>query len=296
MTVPLRSSHRALSVLVALAVLLLVPRALHADEIDRCKSAAEEGEDQRARSRLRSARERLLVCARDVCPRVIRDACIVSVLEIDKILPTIVVRARDARGQDVLGVRVLLDGTPLADRLTGIGLPLDPGPHRLRYEAAGGDAKEETLLVAQGERDRLVRITFDVALSSDGRRVAVARAGTPALPGETTPSLLPLAVTAGVGLAGVGAFTVLELQGWSDYRALKNEPCAATGTCDVSGVRTRLIAGDVALGVGVLSLGVAAVLAILHFGHPPHAVSATAPVVLWRPEPRSGFAGFRSSF
>ncbi len=221
---------------------------------------------RRAHAQLRAARERLLVCARDVCPPVIRDACIVSFSEVERILPTLVIRALDKDGHDVLAVRVLADGALLTDRLTGAAIALDPGPHRMRFETAEGAVHEETVLVAQGERDRLLRITFDAALRSDGRRIAPrpARAEPPpAGAGVASPSLAPIALTAGLGLASVGAFFALQLQSWSDYRALRDDPCASSGTCDVSGVRTRLVLGDVALGVGIVSLGVATVLTIL---------------------------------
>lgn len=278
-------------------------RAARADEIDACKAAAEAGDARRIESKLGAARERFLVCSRSSCPAVIRDACIQSFTEVERILPTVVVRARDARGQDVLGVRVLIDGAPLLSRLTGKAVAVDPGPHRFRYEAASGAAREEQVLVAQGERDRLLYVTFDEAIEPDGTRpgappaVAATNGEATAAPGA---SLVPLAVTTGLGVAGIGVFTALQLSGWGDYRALRAEGCGITLSCDVSGVRSKLIAGDVALGVGVASLGVAVALTIARLrgasAAPRHAEASIAPLLTWQPSQRTGFAGLHGTF
>jgi hypothetical protein len=251
----------------AIPALVATLRPARADEIDACKAAAEEAETLRSEAHLRAARERLLACARDACPRVIRTSCTLAFADLERITPTIVLRARDRRGRDVLGVRVLLDGAPLVTHLTGTAVAVDPGPHRLRYEAASGDAYEETVLVAQGERDRVIPIVFTTALEPDG---TVASSAPPAAAHdareESGPSLVPPAIAVGVGVVGIGVFSVLDLQAWSDFRALRDGPCAASRTCDTGGVRTKLYVADVALAVGIISLGVAAVLTLPHLG------------------------------
>jgi hypothetical protein len=258
--------RKGIVALASVASLLAGTAIVRADEIDACKAAAEDAEALRTDARLRAARARFLECARDVCPRVIRDACTVGFADLERILPTIVLRARDARGRDVLGVRVLIDGAPLMQRLTGTAVPIDPGPHRLRYEARSGEAYEETVLIAQGERDRVITIAFTSALEPDGNRVSSSERRAPEE--ERRPSILPVAITAGVGVLGIGVFSVLQLQAWSDFRALRDDPCAATRTCDTGGVRSKLYVADTALVVGIVSLGVAAFLALPHLRAP----------------------------
>lgn len=294
---------RALTMLGVAAFIAAPSRTARADEIDACKSAAEEGDARRLESKLRAARERFLACSRLTCPAVIRDACIQSFSEVDRTLPTVVVRARDARGQDVLGVRVLVDGGPLLERLTGKATPVDPGPHLFRFEAATGDAREEQVLVAQGEHDRLLYVTFDKAIEPDGMRprtalpVGPVRVDAPVAPGL---SLLSIGLMTGLGLAGVGIFASLQLSGWADYRALRADGCGATRTCDGGGVRGKLIGGDIALGLGVASLGVAIGLTIARLrtasDAPRPAAFFMSPVLDWQPSSRASFAGLRGTF
>jgi hypothetical protein len=292
-----RPRPRSLALILAgvLAPVTAPSRVARADEIGACKAAAEEGEARRVEGKLRAARDRFLACSRTTCPGVIRDACIQSFTEIERILPTVVVRARDARGKDVLGVRVIIDGEPVLARLTGKAIPVDPGPHRFRYEAASGQAREEQVLVAQGERDRLIHVTFDAALESDGARPHMEEAGT-----EPRPSLVPIGVTAGLGAAGIVAFTILHLSGWSDYDALRAQGCGVTHPCDAGGVRGKLIAADVSLGVGIASLGAALGLTIARYRSatpaPAPSAGSIAPTFAWQPSDRAGLLGLRGTF
>jgi 2-keto-3-deoxy-6-phosphogluconate aldolase len=78
--------------------------------------------------------------------------------------------------------------------------------------------------------------------------------------------VFPAALAAGLGVTAIGLFTVLDLQAWSDFRSMRDDPCAASRMCDTGGVRTKLVVADIALGVGIVSLGVAAFLALPHLG------------------------------
>ncbi len=291
---------RALTTLVATSLLTATALPARADEIDACKAAAEDGDARRLESKLSAARERYLVCSRPTCPAVIRDACIESFSEVERILPTVVVRARDARGQDVLGVRVLIDGAPLLDRLTGKAIAIDPGPHVFRYEAAAGDASEAQVLVAQGERNRLLYVTFDTALDPDGTRPRAAAPASPEVPVTRGPPLLAIGLTTGLGVAGASVFTYLQISAWGDYRTLRADGCGVTRTCDGAGVRAKLIGADTALGLGIASLGTAVGLTIARLraagDAPPPASATMIPVVSWYPSSREGFAGLRGTF
>jgi hypothetical protein len=290
---PLRTL--ALILIGSLASVTAPTSSARADEIGACKAAAEEGDARRVEGKLRAARERFLACSRPTCPAVIRDACIESFTELERTLPTVVVRARDARGKDVLGVRVLIDGEPVLARLTGTAVPADPGPHRFRYEAASGDAREEQVLVAQGERNRLIQVAFDVDLDPDGARPRGAEAGD-----RPRPSLVPIGVTSGLGVAGMVAFTVLHLSGWSDYDTLRAQGCGDTHPCDAGGVRSKLIAADVSLGVGIASLGAALGLAITRYrgaaAAPAPSAGSITPTIAWQPSERAGSFGLRGTF
>jgi hypothetical protein len=153
------------------------------------------------------------------------------------------------------------------------------------------------VLIAEGERDRLLPVTFDTDLDPDGRRPG---ALAPPVEGPPRLSLVPIGVTAGVGVAGVAAFTVLHLSGWSDYRSLRADGCGVTHACDAGGIRAKLIGADAALGVGIASLAAALGLTIARYRSAPAAPAPTAaplaPIVTWQPSDRAGFAGLRGTF
>ena len=256
--------------LLAIASEMLCVPAARADEVEACKVAAEQAEALRADAKLVAARSTLLACAREGCPPVLREACTRMFTEIEQILPSVIVRARDARGRDVIGVRVLVDGSTLLESLTGRAVPLDPGPHRIRYVVAGAPPVEEEVLIAEGDRQRSLVVTFRVPLQSDGS--AEPDASAPAPPDTThtsSPSTAPIWIAGGVGAIGLAAFTYLHLSAWGDYHDLVST-CGVTG-CDpeeVDAVRTKLIVADVSLGVGVTAIGVGVVLALLRWRSP----------------------------
>jgi hypothetical protein len=168
-------------------------------------------------------------------------------------LPTIVVRARDPGGADATDVRVLVDGVPFLDRLDGRAKPVDPGPHTLRFEMSGAEPIEQSVVVREGEKMRIV----DAAFTTPSHAARSERHDTEA--GEPSRFPWPAAIVAGIGVVAVGAFAYLGLTGLSELHGLQGG-CGQTGTCDpsrVDSVRTKIWVAD-GLGVaGVVALGVA---------------------------------------
>lgn len=240
-----------------------------ADRADECASAAEEAQTLRAQAKLQQARTRLLACASETCPAVVRRDCLSWLAEIDKAQPTVILRARDSRDHDVAKVRVTIDGAPIAAGLAGTAIPVDPGPHRFRAEAASGAVVDTTVVVVESEKARVVTLAFDVPLRDDGTadvvqppapQVSPAPAESP-LPPSSAPSrsLVPAFVAAGVGVAALGVFGYFEGIGQSDYASMK-DGCGQTHTCkpsDVDALQTKFITAGISLGVGVVAAGVA---------------------------------------
>lgn len=102
-----------------------------------CSEAHVEFQKLRRGGKLIAARERALACASAKCPSVLQRECEPAVRELTELIPSVVASARDAKGDDVMGTKVLLDGEPWVDRLTGVSTPLDPGPHVLTFVAPG---------------------------------------------------------------------------------------------------------------------------------------------------------------
>lgn len=70
------------------------------------------------------------------------------------------------------------------------------------------------------------------------------------------------AVLGGLGVLSLAAFGYFQAQGWSRYASLEGG-CAKTQSCtdaDIEGTRSQFLASGAALGVSVVSFGVAAIL------------------------------------
>jgi hypothetical protein len=224
------------------------------DEKQACASAAEEAEQLRIDARLLAARERLLRCSRPGCPATVRSDCGQWMTEVAAAVPTVVLGARDTRGQDVLTARVSVDGVAVTHGLDGKALEVDPGVHRFRFESAGA-AVEQVVLIREGEKSRAITATFDFG------PVAPAAPSTPRSPASSTSSLRPSPWTwalGGIGLLALGIGAYLELSVNADARELQNACGHSCSHAQVDPlVLKQQVLGPIAFGVGALSLGLA---------------------------------------
>jgi hypothetical protein len=253
-----RGGSRLAAVTLGLVGALWVDRA-SADEVDACIAAAEQSQVQRRDAHLRAAHEKLVLCARDACPRAIQKDCKRWLGEVESALPSVVIHAADAAGGDVAGARVILDGAPLEGALNGRPVTLDPGEHALRIEA-GARVVEQRIVIRQGEHDRLLSLRFP-AEESATRRPVPAGAW----------------VLGGVGLAGITTGAVLWGIGRGEHATLYST-CGVTHDCDAAAVdraRTKLVVGDIVFGVGLAAVGAALWWGIAGSSAPQVPVSAT---------------------
>jgi hypothetical protein len=265
-----------------LAAAFVVPGLAHADGTKsgpaECWEAAEHAQELRDASKLTAASEATRVCLRESCHPEVRRDCVALAREISSLVPSVVVRAKDSRDSDVIGVRVIVDGVTVAGTLDGKALPIDPGSHVFRFEAAGGAALEQQVLVAVKEKDRLLSIRFAERLRVDGT-IEPARRGEP--PPEPTFSTLPpvAVVLTGVGVVALGSFIGFEVAGQTDYRNVR-DTCGTSHSCtddDVRSGRTKFAIAGVSLTVAVLALG-GALFVALTSGPPVRSPPQTAGV------------------
>jgi hypothetical protein len=226
-----------------------------ADEKQACASAAEEAEQLRIDARLLAARERLLRCSRPGCPAAVRSDCSLWMTEVAAATPTVVLGARNARGQDVLNAHVSVDGVSVTHGLDGKALEVDPGVHTFRFESAGA-AVEQVVLIREGEKSRAITAILD-----PNPAAATAPLGTP-LPASSTSSLRASPWTwafGGFGLLALGIGAYLELSVDADASELQNRCGHTCSHAQVDPlVLKQQVLGPVAFGVGALSMGLAA--------------------------------------
>ncbi|AKU94063.1 hypothetical protein AKJ09_00727 [Labilithrix luteola] len=232
------------------------------DERAECAKLAEDAQAQRTAGKMRAALESLSMCARESCPLVIRRDCTSWVDEVERVVPTMVVHATDARGQDVASVKVYADGTLIKEQLDGRAISMDPGVHKLRFVVSGASAVERDVLLAESQKNRLVELRFDRALrldgTADGDTSPTSASGAPSA--SSTP-VLPW-VFMGIGALSLATFGVLEVVGHGEYDDLEST-CGKTRTCtddQLSPTRTKFVAAAVALGVGLVGIGTGGVM------------------------------------
>src|SRR4051794_29874474 len=101
---PSLKSPLALASVVSLALgsaNMLSVGSARADDRHGCAAAAERAQALRGSAKLRAALTELLACSQPRCPAIVREDCVKWVSEVQEQMPTIVVRAHDARGRDV---------------------------------------------------------------------------------------------------------------------------------------------------------------------------------------------------
>lgn len=255
----------ALAVAVSASISAVSPAAPadeRSDEKQACASAAEDAEQLRIDAKLRAARDRLLRCARPECPAAVRDDCAQWMNEVAAAMPTVVLAARDARGQDVLDAQVSVDGAIVARGLDGRPIEVDPGAHTFRFES-GGAVTEQRALIREGEKAREITAVLDARRAP----AAAPASGTPPAASHEAPAATSFSprpspwtwALAGIGVVAVGVGAYLELSVNSDAGSLQS---ACGHDCRHSQVDPLVlkqqVLGPIAFGVGALSLGLAA--------------------------------------
>jgi hypothetical protein len=211
----------------------------------RCLDAYEKGQRLRLKHSLIEARAELLLCARAPCPESFRPECLQWYGEVQRLVPSVVVRVGgDAPQTDV---RVTIDGTVAATRLDGTPIEVDPGEHEFRFEPKGRPAIEQTVLIIEGEKARGLTIALPVDPPKPITKVP------PRVDGG--PSYTPW-VFAGIGAVALGSFAFFGATGLSKRHDLDGcNPYCSQGNIDDA--RRRFLVADISLAISVVSFGIA---------------------------------------
>lgn len=242
--------------LAAIAVgLIFVASEARADKLSTCLSAVDAGQSLRFSGKLREARARFITCAAPSCPHVVRTDCARWATEIEASTPTLVVTA-SLDGHDVSDVSVTIDGESRQSSIDGIALPIDPGQHVIRG-TRGSETVEERIVVAEGEKNRKLALTFPSERPAPP--VGPPPPSASVAPAGNNPRVLPL-VLAGVGTVALGGFAYFGITGKNDYGALERTCAPACTDRQVDAVHGKLLIADIALVVSAVSYASAVVL------------------------------------
>jgi hypothetical protein len=225
-----------------------------------CIAASERAITLRKQGALRDTLQQLAVCADEACPGEVKAECTRRIEDVRAAQPTLILSAKDGAGNDLLDVRVTMDGAPLLASLDGRPLAIDPGAHAFRFEAAGQKPIEKTLVLREGEKDRREAIVI-----GEPPPAPPVPAVPPAPASSWGPQRTIAVVTGSAGVVGLGvgalfgAFAISAKNreqgdcpsaGCSGYTQAKAD--YDTATKDATGSTISFIAGGVLVGVGAV--------------------------------------------
>lgn len=239
-----------------------------------CLAASSASLQSAADHKLRLERSQLFVCASTTCPAVVRKECLSRIDEVSAQIPTIVFEVKDGGGNELSAVKVTMDGEVVAEHLDGSALPLDPGNHKLTFEAAGQPTTTQQILLHEGDKNRHVGVTLAsstaqpapapvaiVPVTPPMASIPPSAAPAPASPALDSTSTSPsdgkghgrrvLGVVVGsVGVAGVvvgGVFGGLGFSSWSSASSAcpTNNHCSTTAANDRTSAVTYATVSDV---------------------------------------------------
>jgi hypothetical protein len=243
------------------------PEQASTDAVEHCILEHERARLLRVSERWFEARARMLACAREACPLVIRSDCRNWLDEVARIVPTFVVLVeRDDAGEQP--VRLELDGQRITLSEPAQAIEATPGRHRLRIELDPYPLVEREIVLQKGEKNHLVRVRF----ARPSPPAAVVPISPPPPLRHTRPIQPATYWLSGAALGafiGSGALLASALSSRSEARST----CAPA--CDSDrrkSIETRLLLADVSAGVGLVFGG----LAVYTFARRPVVYERTA--------------------
>jgi len=255
----------------AFAAVTSTASGARADDKQQCLTASDQGQSLRDEGKYRRAREAFTTCSRPVCPTIVQRDCVKWLADLEATSPSVVVNAKDDKGNDLTAVKVTVDGVPLASALDGRPVVVDPGEHTFRYETDGFPPVEDKVVIHSGEKSRVLTVQFGTPAAPGGASASGGAAASGEAPkgggGGTASSAW---VFAGIAVVAFGTEAYFGLSGLSDRSSLENG-CGKTQTCnpsDVDSVRTKFTVADIALAVGIVSAGLSAYFFLTHKPEP----------------------------
>jgi len=229
---------------------LLVSSVAHADETrSACVESYESGQQHRKSGSLLAARAAFATCSQPACPDLARRDCVVWLRELESSIPSIVVRARNEVNEDVPVHAAFIDDQGI-EVARGTPIDVDPGEHRVRLVFEDGRSVEQRIVMSLGEKNRAVQLVVP-------REAPMAQAAQPPRAAEHTRGAEERAsspvpwIVGGLGVAAMGTGVALDLVGTSELDHLRETCAPYCDDADLSAARTKIIAGDALLVVGI---------------------------------------------
>ncbi len=228
-----------------------------------CADAYVQAQKLKKDGALTKAREQLITCARDTCMSAVKKDCLLWLDEVNEAIPSVVVEAHDASGNETLDVKVSVDGEVVAETLSTKGIEVNPGTHQFRFEMDGEDPIEQEVIIRAGQKNKLLKVSFGKEEASGPAPIETEPAAAPIVEDHPEKKGPPVAsyVLGGIGIVALAGAGYFWLGAEGDKSDLEDSGCSPNcDSGDVDSIKSKRLYGDIALGVGVVSLGVATYL------------------------------------
>jgi hypothetical protein len=283
-----------------------------------CSAVYDAALEQEQAGHLREANEIFQSCAVDGCSNPVRQTCQAKLFRLELDTPSVVPLVKDQADAPRVDVTVTMDGAVLASRLDGRAFTVDPGLHEFVFSADGETLGSTQLVIAQGERNRLVWLTLASAAVQPkaAEELPVARAKEFPAARVSTPAFAPRIARAprehssrggslapyllgGTALAGAAAYLVLSNWARTDNQHL--DRCSPNCPQDsVSHIRTLYLVADLSLGVAAAAALSSAAWFLFSGSSASSSDTRPAPqrsyALTVQPERAGALATFRGSF
>jgi hypothetical protein len=237
-------SRRLVLAWLAVPVAVLFSRDASALDALACEAKYESAQELALAAKLLEARAAYRECLQDSCPALLRSDCLKRYEDVGVRVPSIILAARGAAGQDLVDVEIDLDGRRVASRVTGTALETNPGPHRVRF-SRGGRAEDFEIVVREGEKLRT--IVHELRDAPPQAASAAPSAG----------ARWPAYAAAGVGAVAFASFAFFGIRGVTDAQSLHEQCAPHCSQSAETNVHTELVVADISLGIGVVASAVA---------------------------------------
>jgi hypothetical protein len=225
------------------------------DATETCLENHAQGQEFRLSGKLLEGRDTFLHCSATQCPAQIQRDCLNYLEQIQIQIPSVAFRV-SADGVSRADVKVFIDGNLVLEKLSGKAVDLNPGSHELRVVLPPFAPYEQSLVVSEGDKFRVVQVTFTTPAPESpedaAKRVPMHR-----------PIPLPSYILGGVGVAAAINGLVWALSSNALEQELESTCAPDCEQESVDVLRQRALVADISWGVTAASLTAAGIFYLL---------------------------------
>jgi hypothetical protein len=262
------------------------------DTTKACVDAYGNAQEHRKSQDLLKARDELRSCSVSTCPSVVQNDCTMWLAQVLEAIPSVILEAK-VGDDDVFDVSVSMDGTRLVALLDGKPLEINPGLHTFVFEQPGTPPIEKKVIVTPRDKSQVVTASWPRTTAPTRAVVDPIAASGDVAASRSRPVPAIVYVLGATAVAGLGSFAVLGLTGQATQHDLEQSCSPRCSNSEVTSLRTRFLAADIAAGVG----GASAVAALVAFLVRPEREAPRTPSTLGvRPTHSGGLITWSASF